>query len=235
MDLFVKLTTKDALHHGMVFKEGLNVDKRSFVDEDCCYGGIFFCRVRDMYRWIRYKSEPITTIWDVAIPNDAKVRDMGTKLKTDKIILTNPRPVRIPVHLTGPAIQYDAFLLPWITQTEEACLAAVTKSGLALELVERKYKTEAVCFAAVSQCGDALEFVEDQTRKVCLAAVNQNGLALRFCNISDKYICLAAVRQNGLALQYSSWHTPEIEDAALQNNPYAQQFVLSQSKNTFSF
>lgn len=89
------------------------------------------------------------------------------------------------------------FLAVLSEQTEEFCLAAVLKDGLALRHV--RCQTFEICLAAVEQNGEALQYVTEQTPEISRAAVMQNGLALRFVENQTIDICLEAIRQNELA------------------------------------
>ena len=86
----VKLTNEASQHNDMIFKEGLNMDENKFEHaRSCGPGGIYFCRVEDMHLWFDYSSTPMVYMWDVKIPDDARTVMYCTKLKTNKIILSN--------------------------------------------------------------------------------------------------------------------------------------------------
>ena len=54
----------------------------------CGKGGLYFCRYKDSYNWIKVNGL-MEYIWDVTIPKDEKIVDMGNKLKSHKLILSN--------------------------------------------------------------------------------------------------------------------------------------------------
>ena len=85
-------------------------------------GGFYYCHQKDIKKWICYNGKLMYYIWDVAIPNDAKIIDMGDKLKTDKFILSNRR---------------------CIWNNYEICKLAVKQNGLSLCYV--KDKTREIC------------------------------------------------------------------------------------------
>ena len=84
---YVKLTTEDCIHNGYKYEEGLNV----LNEKICGNGGLYFCRKEDFVKWIDYSDKIMYWIWDVVVPDDAKIVDMNDKLKTDKFILSNKR------------------------------------------------------------------------------------------------------------------------------------------------
>lgn len=105
----VKLTNESCCHNGFEFKEGLNEDVNAFnYAEECGPDGLYFCTERDSERWFDY-LEDITYVWDVEIPDDARVCVYDEKLKADKFVLSNRRTlaefitnkVRVMVHTTG--------------------------------------------------------------------------------------------------------------------------------------
>ena len=59
-----------------------------FNDDLVCHGGLFFCLREDMWGWLRLHSEMVETVWDVELPSDAYVIDMGTKLKLNQSMYT---------------------------------------------------------------------------------------------------------------------------------------------------
>jgi hypothetical protein len=63
---------------------------------------------------------------------------------------------------------------------EEVCLAAVTKTGLALQFVRPEFQTAEICCAAVGQNGYALAYVcpHLKTPEVCRIAWKENSRAL---------------------------------------------------------
>lgn len=87
-----------------------------------------------------------------------------------------------------------------ILQQEAKDLEKVTKSGLALEHIQRQ--NPEICMAAVQQDGRAIQWVKDQIPKISVAAVRQNGEALKWIREQAFEICTAAVQQNADAIQY---------------------------------
>ena len=88
----VKLTNATSNHNGFQFTEGLNIDVNEFrYDKECGPDGLYFCRASDAENWFNYGHSDMKYVWDVEIPDDARVCIYERKLKADKIILSNKR------------------------------------------------------------------------------------------------------------------------------------------------
>ena len=136
---YVKLTTEDCIHNGYKYEEGLNVLNGPFDNQKVCNkGGLYFCRKEYAGKWVDYNDKIMHWIWDVVVPDEAKIVDMNDKLKTDKFILSNKRSI-------------------WLDQ--EICKLAVKQDGYALRYVE--YQTEEICKLAVQEIGCALYHVKE--------------------------------------------------------------------------
>jgi hypothetical protein len=92
---WVKLTTRDCIHNGFEFKEGLNVDVIPFNTSGYCTpGGIYICEFQHILLWLSYNDKEMYWMWDVDIPDDAKIyKEPKQKVKCDKLILSNKRPI----------------------------------------------------------------------------------------------------------------------------------------------
>jgi hypothetical protein len=94
--------------------------------------------------------------------------------------------------------------------TEEFCLAAVQRNGMALQFVPDALKTEALCLAALRQDGSALAYVPEalKTEVLCLVAVQTsfhwNEPVLQYVPeaLKTEDMCLAAVQHDNWALRY---------------------------------
>jgi hypothetical protein len=94
---YYKILNKEEKHHGLQYRDGLNIDPLSFAEEGTCVpGGIYFAS-KDIFAFLDYG------IWirEVTIPDDAKmVRDPGCgpeKLRANKVILGPRRKIDIEV------------------------------------------------------------------------------------------------------------------------------------------
>jgi hypothetical protein len=87
----VKLTNESCCHNDFQFVEGLNEDVNEFnYAEVCGPDGLYFCTERDSEQWFDY-LEDITYVWDVEIPDDARVCVYDEKIKSNKFVLSNKR------------------------------------------------------------------------------------------------------------------------------------------------
>ena len=87
----IKLTNESCCHNGFQYVEGLNMDTNVFDSTRVCGpDGLYFCTESNAQRWFDYVSN-ITYVWDVEIPEDARVCVYEDKLKADKFILSNKR------------------------------------------------------------------------------------------------------------------------------------------------
>jgi len=175
--MFVKLTNESCIHNGFQFKSGLNTDTNDFnTSTECVKGGLYFCRIDDIYEWTTYNNNKMYYIWDVIIPDGEHVVDMGNKLKAKNIILSNRRTIWDnpefyikAVNATGMAIRYVK------TQPESLCIDAVHADPWSLEYV--KTQTEKMCIEAVKCNGYVIKHVKDKTPKIIREAMLQNWRA----------------------------------------------------------
>ena len=157
---YVKILRKDMTHHKFLYKEGLNVDTIPFNPTGTCSpGGLYFCTLEDMPLYIEYG----TLIADVELPADAAVYAEDHKVKADKIILKNIRPIQD--HQCWSDLNF--------------CKLSVQQDGLALQYV--KNQTEEICKLAVHQNGLAIQYVKNQTEEIRKLVVQEGGLVFRFC------------------------------------------------------
>ena len=194
----VKLTNGQRIHNGFEFKEGLNVDTIDFNPIDqCSPGGFYFCKYEDFGKWIYYREVKMDYMWDVKIPDDAKVVILDNKIKCNKFILSDSRII-------------------W--NNEQLCLDVVKQNGYALRWIKKR--TRDICIEAMKQDGYALQFIEHQTNDICLAAVKQNGHALEWVKKQTEEICLEAVKQNREALAYVREQTEEMRSLVVKHDEY---------------
>lgn len=231
MHRFVKLLNRSCCHNGFQFSEGLNVDTEKFDPEKLCYGGLYFCRLDDFYKWLYYRDD-LHYICDVTLPDDARICDEGDKLKADKLILLNKRTISEFFHTHPefilPAAKANGRALMFIKNpSPEVCLAVVRIDSSML--VHVKNQTDEICLAAVSTGGLSLLHVRQPTPAICMTAVQQDGHALRYVTVQTPDLCLAAVQQNGLALEHVLEQTDAIQLAAIHNDPRAYYFARNPS------
>jgi len=181
--VYVKLTTEDCVHDGYKYKEGLNLLNGIFNNQKIYYdpGGLYFCRKRDIAKWIDYGEKNTYYIWDVVLCNDSKLVDMGDVLKTDKFILENKRTI-------------------W--DNEEICKLAIKKNYIALKFV--KNQTDELCRYAIKLSdGNALKYVTNQTDELCRYAIQlSDGKALKYVTNQTDELCKYAIDNSVCGMQY---------------------------------
>ncbi len=221
-------------HNGVEMREGRVEDPLPFdPDPTCGPGGIYFCRERDVGRWIDFYEDKAAAVFDVTLDDDEPVIEVGNdKLKSHAVTLSNRRSIWDNQELCLAAVQQKGCALQYVKeQTPEICLAAVRENGYALHYVNEQ--TPEICMASVQRSGYTLEYVENQTPDICLAAVQQNWWTLYNVKDQTPEICLAAVQQNGCALQYVKEQTHEICLAAVQRDGWALQYVREQTPEIY--
>jgi hypothetical protein len=92
---------------------------------------------------------------------------------------------------------------PDVVQTEDICMDAVKRGGLALRYVTNQ--TEAICIKAVKQNGYALLYVKNQTEAICMESVKQKGHALEYVHDQTDAICLEALKSSRVSDWYYSF------------------------------
>jgi hypothetical protein len=222
---FVKLTNEECIHNDFEYKEGLNIDELEFDSRHACGpGGLYFCDYKDMGRWAQYNKKIMMYIWDVVIPNDAQVIYMTYKIKCDKFVLANKKPIWSNYHMCLEMVKQNGLAVQFVKeQTKEICLEAVKQNGYALRYIKKQ--TEELCLEAVKLYGYALKYVKEQTEEICLTAVKQNGYALQFVKEQTEEICLQAVKQYGHAVEFVKEQTEEMRLEFVKQNRYALDFL----------
>jgi hypothetical protein len=171
-----KLLNPNLVHFGVEYQEGLNVDPVPFnPNGDCEAGGLYFCHFDFIARWRQNLNW--TYIANVTLPEDARVyvEPCGTKLKADRIELSNIRPLSeflatVNENRLQQMVEENPWLLEHITrQTEWMCLTAVRSRGYLLRYVRQQ--TDAIRMAAVNQDPWALKWADPQTPELCREAV----------------------------------------------------------------
>jgi hypothetical protein len=151
---YVKIFNKNLKHNEFTYKEGLNIDHIPFNPTGTCKeGGLYFCEANDVHLYLNYG----TLMADVEIPPGAQVYHGSNKLKADKIIITNIRPIEDHILWSDP----------------DFCRIVVTHDSFALRFV--KEQTDELCNLAVPKTGEAL-----LTDELCKIAVTKDGLELRY-------------------------------------------------------
>ena len=226
---FVKLTNENCIHNGFKYEERLNKDTIPLhrIDNDSP-GGLYFCKYDEFGKWCNYGNKKMEYMWDVEIPNDAKVVMIDGKFKSNKIILSNKRLIWSNNDLCLEAVKHDGFNIKHVyIKDPDMCLEAVKQNGLALYFI--KIQTEEMCLTAVKNNTNALGFVQEQTESICLEVVKTDGLALRHVKTQTEEICSEAIKQNGFALKFVKNQTDKLCLEAVAKDGMLLCFVKAQN------
>ena len=123
---YYKILRENKTHHGLVYREGLNVDPEPFDPSgNCLPGGIYFTR-KDVFAFLWMGL----LICKVTLPEDARVyKNPGKpeKWKTDKVILDRPRKINLAIIKelveAGADAHVDSHVLLWASRW--GCLSVV--------------------------------------------------------------------------------------------------------------
>ncbi len=217
LDKFVKVTNFECIHNGFKFKGGLNTDTIPFKTEwDCCAGGIYFCKLRDMARWLDYTNA--CWIWDVKIPeidekgNNVEVKHYENKSKASSIFLSNKRLIK------------DLDL--W--NNKEFQIEAVKQNGLAIRFI--KDPNEELKLLSVKENGSAIRHIKDPSEEMKLEAIKQSGYAIQYIKDPSEELKLQAVKRDGYAIQYILNPSEELQLEAVSQNPLSIDFISNPSE-----
>lgn len=140
---FVKLTNYLENHNGFQFQTGLNIDSVGWNDSgECEGGGIYFCEVGKLSRWLNYSRNSMIYYRLVTIPYDALVWVERDKFKANRIILGERHQI--------------SDLEEW--NDLSYCMEAVRQNVCALEYVSEIAKF----YLEVGENGAALQYVKNE-------------------------------------------------------------------------
>jgi len=100
----VKALKADRTHHGYTYVLGLNTCPQPFNDKECANGGLYACRLKNLFHWA-FLYPDIDTVAIVDIPEDAQRCEFDTKIKASALVLTRFLPLTEAIEL---AIQHGA-------------------------------------------------------------------------------------------------------------------------------
>jgi len=86
-DTLVKALRADRTHHGLTYVLGRNECSQPFNTMECADGGLYACRLKDLFHWCSLYPD-IDTVALVEIPEDAQRCEFATKTKASALILT---------------------------------------------------------------------------------------------------------------------------------------------------
>jgi Domain of unknown function (DUF4116) len=223
---FIKLLRKDENHRGLKFKTGLNVDIQSWrPQEDCSPGGIYFCRLNQLHKWLDLYDDVAWCRW-VSIPADAEVVDCGDllKFKANKVILSERVPVEEIIHEyfdMDELYKLNKIAAGFMDPSDPKTLEYVRNEPTGKAFGALKIQPHELSLEMVSKDYRMLYYVREQTPEICMAAVNNNGEALQYVREQTPEICMTAVAKVGWVLRYVKQKTQELCIAAIKSEPYA--------------
>ena len=203
---YYKILQEDLTHHNFRYIEGLNIDRIKFNHStDCSRGGLYFTEFKHLLEYLHFGE----LIANVSIPHKTKIYKEKKKLKANKLIISNIRPIS----------EFEMW------KDIEFC-----KKAFLHNKENYKYlKVKNVIFDEFMVYQDPfnIQFVTNPSNELIMDAVWNNGLVLEFINEQTDEICKTAVCDNGLALEFVNEQTNEICNLAIGENIEASQFVKS--------
>jgi hypothetical protein len=168
----VKLTNEYSVHNNFEFKEGLNEDINMLdYTQVCGPDGLYFCSYDDMTNWLSYSDSPMKYVWDVQIPDDARVVVYRTKLKTNKFILSNRRELtneimnqtlsKIGSGMSVTNAVRTVANYPESVLSDELFLKLVQMDASVIAHIPLRYKTYDVCLESAKHYKNAYEHIVD--------------------------------------------------------------------------
>jgi hypothetical protein len=100
----VKALKADRTHHGLTYELGLNVCPQPFNDQECEPGGLYGCKLKDLFYWVSLYPD-IDTVAIVEVPDDAQTTWFDTTFKASALVLNDFLPLH---HAMELALQHGA-------------------------------------------------------------------------------------------------------------------------------
>ena len=203
----------------------------------CCPGGMYFCKLKDIPRWLDL-YEDNETIAEVHFLPHSQVETLpGGRMRVDWFVLRNPKPIHKFIRRywePRDLIFRSPFLIRYMEQPGQILqFLAVNENPHSVGCIDQL--THETAMDAVKLNGLCIRHLKYQCIEKLTAAVKQNGMALAWANpafytynfYEKEYakICMIAVKQNGLALRFVKHQTTELCLAAVRQNGYAIIYV----------
>jgi len=221
-----KLTNAECCHHGFQYQEGLNIDTNPLNNLMCSAGGLYLTFGDCFHKWLYYNYMMMTYIWDVEIPDEAQVfREDDTKIKADRLILTNRRLIKDMKEWSNVAFLEEAHRynglsfggLAWIYNDKPTLQLAMVQYDKSL-IKDIKNPTEELQLIAVQSNGRLIEHLKDPSEAVQLAAVQQDGHAISFIPSPSETVQLVAVQQHWSAIGCIPSPSEKVQLATVHQN-----------------
>lgn len=160
-----KILNETWIHKGFQYKEGLNVLIEQFSPHGQCNGGgLYVSWLPEKY--IDYGQ----TIADVTLPDDTKVWMETNKLKVDRLVLSNPRPISYELYWKAMSCDYMSLSdVPVQFRDEKLCWHAIS-NGMCLSHVPEQFRDEKLCSEALR-------------KSVTCSVLSRSNLLLLICAI----------------------------------------------------
>ncbi len=152
------------------FKCGLNIDTQKFnPNGTCTEGGLYFTKEDNILQWSEYtinrKSYKMYYIWDVRIPNNARVYTDGNKFKANRMLIEewdewdNPKfCFDMLKKIKRDNKRYSRSLMRYISthmwNDQGFCESAVRLDIILLAFLSKTQQTEELCTYVFRNCMD---------------------------------------------------------------------------------
>ena len=199
----VKLTNGSCVHNGMKFVEGCNVDRNVFdPTRTCGPDGLYFCKQDDIMMWLDYGYDSMVYMWDVELPDDARVVIYDDKLKSDKFILSNKKPIshHLYIKIMG-MIEEDTksqVVFDFINELPSAIIPSddmqmiyqtiLNHDPSSIQFLPEDMFTYEVCLYAAKNYTCAYEYIKNHylSHEILFECVKKNNIL--YCDLPDGYI-----------------------------------------------
>ena len=169
---FYKILTRDLVHNGYQYIDGINICQQQFNPKgECSRGGLYFTELNKILIWLSYYQH-LTYIVKVEILDDSQIYVEKDKFKANNFSINLSTKCEIKdfsywndIEFCKLAVQQNFCFLEYVVnQTEEICKLAVQKNGYALKYV--KNQTEELCELAIQNDIYALLYVKNKPEKI---------------------------------------------------------------------
>lgn len=197
---YFKVLNPDFVQKKFKYQLGLNVDTIPFNPTGSGKpGGLYFATATNLPAFFNRG----TVIVQVTIPDDAKVHVESSKIKADKIIISNPINIKDwPYWLDQKyclrIIKKYPSTAKYMRSTTEALDMELVKTDIGyIDQIPLERRTDRVWAVVLSQDGEYIKKVVDPSEYLCLIAVKKSSKALSMIkNPTDKVIVEALAYSN---------------------------------------
>jgi len=254
--IFYKVMDETMKHYNFQYTIGLNILSREYFnpDGDCQKGGLYFCDIDDILYWLHLHKNG--QIYEVRLPDDARVCKQFRKYKADRIHISNPMQIHdfIRKHNLEKQARKEC---PEYIEKMNACTINVKKECPNINYKNDKlcqYKMRPIeanmheilrthgssikdmfiqdpylCMFAVQINPFSLEHIRDQTIDICMEALRGDIAALWRVRNQTTEICVKAITLNKSALKYIRDQNYDICIKAVKINGLALEHVKNQT------